>query len=117
MLKFVEQYWLPLTMVSLALITLGSLAPLPALPEVPGTDKTHHLLAYAVLMFPAAWRRPSGWICLALLFATWSGVIELLQPHVNRYGEWLDFFANCAGLLMGIGLAWLINLFVTQKNR
>ena len=29
-------------------------------------------------------------------FALYSGLIELIQPRVNRYGEWMDFMANVA---------------------
>jgi len=37
----------------------------------------------------------------------WSGAIELIQPYVNRYGEWLDLAANVAGVAIGamVGIA------------
>lgn len=98
-----------LTLITLASITLLSLTPLQQLPDVPGSDKTHHLIAYALLMFPTALRRPSNWLGIAFLFATWSGAIELLQPYVNRYGEWADMAANCIGIMIGIALATLAN--------
>ena len=55
-------------------------------------------IAYAVLMFPAALTKPRNWLVFGLLFVGYSGVIELLQPFVNRYGEWLDMAANSAGV-------------------
>ncbi|MEM7360542.1 MAG: VanZ family protein [Pseudomonadota bacterium] len=115
MLKLIEHYWVALTLVCFALISIASLSPLPALPEIPGTDKTHHLVAYAALIFPAALRRPPGWLYLGLLFAVWSGLIELVQPHVNRYGEWLDFIANCSGLILGVVLARMIDLIAKDR--
>jgi len=78
---------------------------------MPGTDKTHHLFAYAFLMFPTALRKPKNWILLSLLFIAYGGAIELLQPYVNRYGEWLDMAANTAGVACGLIIAELANHF------
>ena len=94
-----------------------SLWPLEELPPVPGTDKTHHLIAYAVLMLPTALRKPKKWKLFTLLFIAYSGAIELLQPYVNRHGEWLDVLANISGLFCGWILAELINfLFPTNLS-
>jgi len=38
----------------------------------------------------------------------YGGMIELVQPFVNRYGEWLDFFANTAGMMIGVLLGRLL---------
>ena len=86
-----------------------SLWPLETLPSVPGTDKTHHLIAYAALVFPTALRKPDKWIMIGLLFLAYSGAIELFQPFVNRYGEWLDMAANSLGVICGLLVAELIN--------
>lgn len=106
-LDLVYRHWTPITVVLLALITVLSLSPLPELPEFASSDKAHHFVAYAALMFPAALRRARGHLLIALGFALWSGVIELIQPFVNRYAEWLDLLANCCGLLLGMLLARL----------
>ncbi len=44
---------------------------------------------------------------LAPLYITYGGVIELIQPYVNRYGEMLDFGVNTLGVVIGsiIGIA------------
>ncbi len=107
----IRQYWLFLTILCLFGITLLSLWPLEQLPEVPGSDKTHHLIAYAALMFPAALRRQKHWPYYAAFFLLYSGAIELIQPWVNRYSEWLDLLANGLGLLSGIILASVANRF------
>ena len=99
--KIAKQHWATLTLLLLAAITFLSLWPLKELPGVPGTDKTHHLLAYALLMLPTAVRKPRYWLAYALLFITYSGMIELIQPGVNRHGEWLDLLANATGVLCG----------------
>ncbi|MDR4503472.1 MAG: VanZ family protein [Candidatus Scalindua sp.] len=111
LLIFIKTNWAVFTLFTLAVITTFSLWPLEKLPPVPGTDKTHHLIAYAVLMFPTALRKPDKWILFGLLFIAYSGVIELFQPYVNRYGEWLDIAANTAGVVCGLIIAELINNF------
>ena len=105
---FLLRYWLPLTLIQLAAITALSLIPLPELPLLPGSDKTHHLLAYGCLMLPVAYARPPTWIYWGLSFVVWSGLIELIQPSVNRYGEWLDLAANAVGIGLGCLLALLL---------
>jgi len=85
--------------------------PLKNLPPVPGTDKTHHFIAYAVLIFPTALRKPKYWLIISLLFIGWSGAIELIQPFVNRYGEFKDLVANVVGLVSGLLIAKTINKF------
>nr|CRH07209.1 Conserved protein of unknown function [Candidatus Magnetococcus massalia] len=92
-------------------ITTLSLTPLSQLPALPGSDKTHHIIAYSALMFPTALRRPKGWMLIAAFFILHGGLIELLQPYVNRYGEWLDMAANTAGILCGVILAAMANHF------
>ena len=104
-LNFISNYWRAISIMLLLSITLFSLAPLTELPEAPGSDKTHHLVAYAALAYPASLRRPTGWKSIIILFALYGGLIEMTQPYVNRYGEWLDFAANLLGLLLGILLA------------
>ncbi len=115
--NFIEKNWIVLTLIILVAITFLSLSPLKEMPPVPGTDKTHHLIAYAILMFPAALRKPRYWIFIALLFIIYSGIIELVQPYVNRYGEWLDLAANSLGIVCGIIVAEIINFFIPRKKR
>ena len=107
--QFINRYWIQLSLVMLLAITALSLHPLDNLPEAPGSDKTHHLIAYAALAYPASLRKPKRWQAIITIFALYSGLIELLQPHVNRYGEWMDFLANISGLIIGIALAYLID--------
>ena len=104
----VKKCWLPLTLFIFFVITGLSLWPVEQLPSVPGTDKTHHFMAYAALAFPVALRRPHLWGWVVLLLVGWGGAIELIQPYVNRWGEWLDFAANSLGILSGVLLAQLL---------
>ncbi len=113
LLNLVYRHWLALTLLWLSAITILSLSPLDQLPPFPGTDKTHHFIAYGALVFPVAWRQPRHWPVLVLLMLGWSGAIELIQPYTNRYGEWLDLAANGGGLLCGLSLAQILR-FLTQ---
>ena len=109
-IQAIEKYWLSLSLCILLIITTLSLWPLPNFPAVPGSDKTHHLIAYAALVFPAALRKPVRWIWLVVFFIFYSGLIELIQPYVNRYGEWADMLANTAGIVCGITLAAVVTI-------
>jgi len=115
-LSFVKSHWQALSLFTLITITCLSLWPLEHLPAVPGSDKTHHLIAYAVLMFPAALRRVRHWQLVGLFYLVWSAGIEWVQPWVNRYGEWLDLAANAAGLLCGLLIAGIINRLVKNMH-
>jgi hypothetical protein len=115
LMTFIRTYWIAITLITLAAITALSLWPLEKLPSVPGSDKIHHLIAYAALMFPTVLRKPNYWPLIGLIIISWSGAIELLQPYVNRYGEWPDMTANTIGLVCGLLAAQLINRFFPVK--
>ena len=104
----VKKYWIYITLFVLTAITVLSLTPLDSLPPAPGSDKTHHFVAYATLMFPTALRKPKHLPLITLFFIGWSGAIELIQPYVNRYGELKDLLANIGGLGCGLLLAWIL---------
>ena len=46
------------------------------------------MIAYAILMLPTALRKPRHWKFIGVFFISYSGGIELVQPYVNRYGEY-----------------------------
>lgn len=116
-LTFVQKNWLAFTVLFLVMITTLSLWPLGKLPDVPGTDKTHHFIAYGALMFPTALRKSNNWILIGLFFIAFSGVIELVQPYVNRYGEWLDMAANTAGVVCGLLVAKVVIYFSSDDSK
>lgn len=84
-----------------------SLTPLAELPDVPGGDKFHHLVAYALLAFLATLSRRNAKEILTILLAViaYGGLIETIQPYVNRYGEFNDFLAGGTGAVLGVLLA------------
>ncbi len=69
-IRFIRNNWLAITAVILGSITVLSLAPLEELPPTPGSDKLHHLIAYAALVIPLALRKPKHWwfiVCFSWL--------------------------------------------------
>lgn len=113
----IKKQWIILTLFTLIAITALSLWPLDTLPAFPGSDKTHHFIAYALLVFPTALRKPPHWKLIALFFIAYSGVIELIQPYVNRYGEWLDLAANAGGILCGLLIAQLTAVITPDNSQ
>ncbi|WLE97930.1 MAG: VanZ family protein [Candidatus Electrothrix communis] len=116
-LFFIRKYWVAWTIIILVAITGLSLWPNKSLPSVPGGDKIHHLIAYAALVFPVALRRPKSWYLIVVLFIAFSGLIELIQPFVYRYGEWLDLAANIIGLACGILFAEAVRRWEAVTKR
>lgn len=114
LLRPVSTHWRIFSVLTLSIITALSLMPVAELPSVPGTDKTSHIIAYSLLMLPVALHRPKHWLWIGLFFLAWSGAIELAQPYVNRYAEWLDMLANGAGLLCGILIGGLLHGHVSS---
>jgi len=114
LIKIADQWWV-ITLLGLIITTFFSLLPLAVLPDAPGTDKLHHLISYALLMLPVAIRKPSYYLVIGCLLLCWGGAIELIQPFVNRYGEWMDFLANGAGLCIGLLLGLLLRRFYLIK--
>ncbi|MBL4900490.1 MAG: VanZ family protein [Colwellia sp.] len=116
MITFITKHWLKITLLLLTIIATLSLWPVAHLPNVPGTDKNHHFIAYAALMLPTALRQPKHWLIITFAFLVFSGAIELIQPYVNRYGEWLDMAANAFGLIGGFIIAKILLRWAAKKN-
>ncbi|PSU23943.1 hypothetical protein CTM97_13970 [Photobacterium phosphoreum] len=114
--QFIHAYWKIISLLILVLITFLSLTPQADLPVVAGTDKTHHFIAYATLIFAVAFVKPKKWLWIAVFFFCWSGAIELIQPYVNRYGEWLDLAANTGGLISGFIIARIMAYICKKKT-
>ena len=111
LLQLIRKYWIALSLLLVAIIASLSLSPLPSLPGVPGSDKTHHFIAYSVLVLPLMLKKPNNWVVVFILYVLLSGSIELIQP----YGEWLDMVANIGGLVCGSIIAYFINRFASKQ--
>lgn len=96
------------------------------LPLFPGLDKLVHLCMYLGMSGVLWWEfyrahryeRPPmhhAWIGAFVCPILLSGLIELLQAYAteHRGGEWLDFVANVAGVLLAsfVVRSWIKNFF------
>ena len=102
-------------LIALAIIGL-SLSPLDRLPDAPGGDKLHHFIAYGALAFPLAFIKARYLKIYLLCFIALGGAIEWIQPYVNRYGEWADFGANFAGVMIGWFIAKALHSFMRRSQ-
>lgn len=119
--QFVRKY--PLSLLCLALI--GVLSFTPFFPETPlddvaFIDKWTHLVMYggttSVIWFEYLRshrrlnpRRLILWALIAMIAL--GGIVELLQAYctTTRSGEWLDFWADSLGVVIGNIIGWLIH--------
>jgi VanZ family protein len=115
-LFFMQRYWFVNWSIVFVSIGLLSLWPLEKLPSAPGSDKLHHLIAYAALVFPIVLRKPRLWLFLVFFCIAYGGVIELVQPFVNRYGEWLDMVANSTGVICGVLFAEMARQWMSGQQ-
>jgi len=113
-LLFFYENWKIYTFLIFVIITFLSLYPLKQQPSIPGTDKIHHLIAYSALTICIGLRKPSNYILLILFFSFYSGLIEIIQPYINRFGEIEDFLFNNLGILIGLTLGILINKIIIK---
>jgi VanZ family protein len=78
-------------------------------------DKLDHLFGFAVLLLPAAllYRHALYWLLPTAI--AFGGAIEIIQPYVNRQGEWGDFWADAIGALIGASMGLLLR-YVFRKR-
>ena len=113
---FFYENWKIYTYLIFIIITLLSLYPLQEQPNIPGSDKIHHLIAYSALSIGVGLRRPSNYVLIIIFFSFYSGLIEIIQPYVNRFREIEDFLFNNLGILIGLTLGIFINKII-NKNK
>ena len=113
---FLFENWKIYTTLIFVIITFLSLYPIKEQPSIPGSDKIHHLIAYSALSIGVGLRRPSNYLLIIVFFSFYSGLIEIVQPYVNRFGEIEDFLFNNLGIFIGLTLGIVINK-ILNKNK
>lgn len=73
------------------------------------TDKQLHGLAFALLVLPMTWANPRNAIWLVPMALVFGGLIEMIQPIVGRGAEWADFWADAAGVCLGVGAGYMLS--------
>lgn len=99
---------LALTLLLALVIGVLTLIP-PNVPQaMPGSDKHHHLIAFAALALPTAALAPRLLWGLLPALALYGVLIEVLQPFVGRSGDRRDALADGLGLIVGSALGLLL---------
>lgn len=100
--------WL-LALAMLVLLVL-SLAPASASLPTTGWDKGNHALGFAVLGLLGRWAWPGRTAIVLTALLAYGGLIELLQSLTpDRVAEAADLLADWVGLLLGAGMAFLLD--------
>ncbi|WP_460753649.1 VanZ family protein [Marinomonas epiphytica] len=98
------------------IISWATLSPMEALPAAPGSDKLHHIIGFGGWALMCAFGPSRSFYFFACCIFLWGGAIELIQPNVNRYGEWLDFWADGLGVLLALLLHFFtLRVFSNQR--
>tara|TARA_B100000902_G_C27209317_1_gene863446 strand:+ start:630 stop:1010 length:381 start_codon:yes stop_codon:yes gene_type:complete len=106
-----------LTIIFTIIICFGTLTPLPKSLDVPGSDKWHHFVAFAFLVYPLTVANKKCWIPIILFGLFFGALIELVQPYLNRFGDIQDFQADAIGVLIGFALGVIVYSFTTSVLR
>ena len=125
MKNFIFHYWKSIIIISIILYL--SFAPPSTFKEVPSfenEDKLVHLLMYGGLtcilifdfrQFVKSYRIPrfSFVLICIILPVLLGGAVEILQPmyFAPRTADWIDWFSDIAGVLMG----WFAMSFILPK--
>lgn len=91
--------------VTIAYLTL---MPLNVPPSMPGSDKAHHFIGFAVLTLPCAVLFPRALLWLLPAAVLFGGGIEIIQPSIGREGKWADFYADAIGAMSGVILGLIL---------
>ena len=95
-------FWARRVTVALAaLIGLATFIPAHNLPDAPGTDKLHHVIACAALVLPMSFAKPHQFWKYAVYGIMFGNFIERAQPFVNKSGDVGDVLADACGIALG----------------
>ncbi len=106
-------FWLCLFVV----MVLALVPPSPQLPTT-GWDKTNHFAAFAVLCVLGLSAYPLRTVMVLFGLLSYGGLIEALQSLTpDRAAEWLDWFADVVGILIGLAMVLSIRRFAAFREK
>ena len=97
-----KPFWVRRVTVALAApIGLATFILAQKLPDAPGTDKLHHVIACAALVLPMSFAKPHQFWKYAVYGIVSGSLIGRAQPFVNRSGDVGDVLADACGIALG----------------
>ena len=115
-MSFIKFKGLYLTLILALLILFLSLKPLTEVDtKLLVSDKVLHLFAYCLMVLPVSLERIFPHFSVFLFSLAYGGCIELIQPFTGREADIMDFFANAAGIILGILVARSLTLIFKVK--
>lgn len=96
-----------------------------SLPSIAGADKWVHGLMYAILGIAICWdsirlkmRGGLLWLIAMVLPMVYGGIIEIAQEQwfAPRSGEWMDWLADCIGVVAGVVLVMIIKRLYSNRH-
>lgn len=121
MLRYIKKYPVSLLIIAAVVYLSFFKAPSTSLDDIPNFDKLVHFCMYGGmsgmlwLEFLRAHRHDDtpvwhAWIGAFACPVLFSGIVELLQSCTDyRSGDWLDFAANCTGVVVASAVGrWLL---------
>jgi len=106
-----RRFRVPVFWTVLAIVYVFAILPQQRAPTLGMSDKTDHITAFLVLTVLArsAYRRSAGWL-IATGLSLFGALIEISQaiPFFGRDASVWDWVADSAAILVGLGLAALI---------
>ena len=130
MTVFLKNIKYPLTWLVSVVVVVLSTVPVPDVPEledVPFFDKWVLFVMYASLSV-AIWMdrrlicrrvmRPLLWVFLFVYPSVMGGLMELVQAYLTtcRSGDWVDFYADMFGALLGLIVCASVDRWVVRKH-
>ena len=79
------------------------------------SDKVLHLFAYFLMVLPVSLERIFPYFSVFFFALAYGGFIEFIQPFTGREADIMDFFANAAGIVLGILFSRSITLILKVK--
>lgn len=119
------KYWKSILVVSaIAYVSLWREMNVSLLPPIDSIDKWIHGLMYLILTFVLYWdcqhsSLSHGWrLGITIVFPIlYGGFIEIMQEkyYSPRTGDWADWFADCIGVAIGIGICMIIHRWYARR--
>ena len=110
-MTFIKFKGLYLTIILALLILFLSLKPSSEVDtKLLVSDKLLHLFAYCLMVLPVSLERIFPHFTVFLFALAYGGCIEFIQPFTGREADIMDFFANAAGIILGILVARSLTL-------